>query len=63
MVVLNKDFKVVKYSVPFYFDKWAIEYCLGLYIKNETLIMTVSRNDSNPIFAKVKIEDFDKYFM
>ena len=63
MVVLNKEFKVLKYSVPFYFDKWAIEYCLGLYIKNETLIMTVSRNDSNPIFAKVKIEDFDKYFM
>jgi len=63
MVVLDKEFNLVKYSVPFYFDKLQIEYCIGLMIINESIYSTVSRNDSNPIIVKTKLKNFDKYFI
>ena len=63
IVILNKDYKLVKYTVPFYFDKLAIEYCLGFIIINETIYMTSSRNDCNPIIVKLNLKDLDKYFM
>jgi tetratricopeptide (TPR) repeat protein len=63
IVVLDKNLDLVKYTVPFYFDKFAIEYCLGFIIINDTVIMTASRNDANPIVIKMKINALDKYFM
>ena len=63
IVILDKNYKVKKYTVPFYFDKLAIEYCLGLLIINETVYMTASRNDSKPIICKIKIDNLEKYFM
>ena len=63
IVVLNKKYELVKYTVPFYFDKLEIEYCLGLLIINEVVYMTVSRNDSNPIICKIKLKNLEKYFM
>lgn len=63
IVILDKNYKVVKYTVPFYFDKLAIEYCLGFIIINETICMTASRNDSNPIIVKIKLMNLQKYFL
>jgi len=63
VVILNKDYNVVKYTVPLYFNTFAIEYCLGLIIINETLCFTVSRNDSNPIIVRIKLKNIQKYFM
>ena len=37
IIVLDNNYNLIKYTIPFYFDTLAIEYCLGLYIKNETL--------------------------
>ena len=63
IVILDKDYKLVKYSIPFYFQKLAIEYCLGFIIINEILYFIVSRNDSNPIIVEIKFNNFNKYFI
>lgn len=63
IIVLDKEYKLKKYSVPFYFETYMIEYCLGLVIENDCLYMTASRNDSNPIIVKVLIKDIIKLFI
>ena len=63
IVILDKSYNLVKYTVPFYFDKFMIEYCLGFIIINETIYMTCSRNDSNPIIIKIKLEKLKNYFL
>jgi hypothetical protein len=63
IVVLDNNYEVVKYTVPFYFDKFAIEYCIGFIIINDEVIMTASRNDSNPIIVKIKLNNLQKYFI
>ena len=62
IVILNENFSLKKYTIPFYFDKLAIEYCLGLVILNDIAYMTVSQNDSNPIIVKIAIEKLNQYF-
>jgi len=62
IVILNENFSLKKYTLPFYFDKLAIEYCLGLVILNDIAYMTVSRNDSNPIIVKIAIDKLNQYF-
>ena len=63
IVVLDKEYKINKYTVPFYFDTYKIEYCLGLLIENNIIYMTASRNDSNPIIVKTRIKDLNKLFL
>jgi len=63
IVVLDKDYKLSKYTTPFYFDTYSIEYCLGLLIEDNNIYMTASRNDNNPIIIKVNIKDLNKLFM
>lgn len=63
IVILDNNYKLKKYTLPFYFDKLAIEYCLGLLILDDIIHMTVSRNDSNPILVKIPIKNLQKYFM
>jgi len=63
IVVLDKKYTIRRYTVPFYFDTYAIEYCLGLLIEGNYIYMTASRNDSNPIIVKVNIKQLDKLFM
>jgi len=63
IVVLDKEYKINKYTVPFYFDTYKIEYCLGLLIENNIIYMTASRNDSNPIVVKIRIKDINKLFL
>jgi hypothetical protein len=60
IVILDKDYNVNRYTVPFYYDKYSIEYCLGLLIDEGYIYMTASRNDSNPIIVKIRIQDINK---
>jgi hypothetical protein len=62
IVILNKNFGLKKYTLPFYFDKLAVEYCLGFVILDDIAYMTVSRNDSNPIIIKIAIDKLNKLF-
>ena len=61
LVVLDTEFNLKRYTVPFYFDTFAIEYCIG-FIVNDVFLFTASRNDSNPIFIQVPIKSLDSYF-
>lgn len=63
IVILDNQYNVVRYTVPFYFDKFAIEYCIGFIIINDMIYMTSSRNDSKPIIVKIKIKNLEKYFI
>lgn len=63
IVVLDNNYNLIKYTIPFYFDTLAIEYCLGLQIIDDIIYMTVSRNDSNPIICKIRIKKLEKYFV
>lgn len=63
IILDKKEYKVKRYTVPFYYDKLMIEYTLGLAIINETVFITASRNDSKPVIVELKIKDLQKYFM
>jgi hypothetical protein len=63
IVVLDEEYKINKYTVPFYFDTYIIEYSLGLLIDNNILYITASRNDSNPIIVKINVKDVIKLFI
>jgi hypothetical protein len=63
IIVLDKGYNVKRYTVPFYFDTYSIEYCLGLLIENNYMYMTASRNDSNPIIVKTYIKNIKKLFI
>jgi len=63
IVILDKDCNVNRYTVPFYFDTYSIEYCLGLLIEEEYIYMTASRNDSNPIIVKIRIQDINNLIL
>lgn len=63
LVVLDTEFNLIRYTVPFYFDTFAVEYCIGFLIVNDVLTFTASRNDSNPIFIQVPMKSMDSYFI
>lgn len=58
LIRLNYESKLVEaYSHPFYFKTNAIEYCLGIELKNETLYAIVSQNDKDPILVEAPLID------
>jgi len=60
-VVLNKfTFKLIKYSVPFYFNNFKIEYCNGLMIKENNITILFSQNDTEPCILKTSMTKIDK---
>jgi len=63
IVILDKFYNIIKYTVPFYFNKLAIEYCLGFIIIGDSAHFTCSRNDANPIIVKISLNNLEKYFM
>jgi predicted GH43/DUF377 family glycosyl hydrolase len=63
IVVLDKNYKLKKYTVPFYFDTYSIEYCLGLLIEKDIMYMTASRYDKDPIIVKINVKDIMKLFI
>lgn len=63
-VVLEKDtLKPIKYTIPFYFNNYKIEYCVGLIIENDEVIIMFSQNDKEPSLLRVKINKLDNYFI
>ena len=63
LVILDENYKLVKYTIPFYFNKFAIEYCLGLIIEDDFMYITASQNDKDPIITKVHVKEMDKFYM
>jgi len=60
-VVLDKtSFKPIKFSVPFYFNNFKIEYCNGLMIKGNELIIIFSQNDADPCILKTSMNRINK---
>jgi len=63
-VILEKDtYKPLKYTTPLYFNHYAIEYCVGLYIKHNEAIVLFSQNDKDPFILRVPLDKLDKYFL
>lgn len=63
VVVMSQNFEIFNYSTPFYFDKYGIEYCSGLIIRNDCMYATVSSNDRSPFVYKIKLQDLEKFFV
>ena len=63
LIILDQEFNLKRYTVPFYFDTFAVEYCIGFLILVDLLTFTASRNDSNPIFIQVPMKSMDSYFI
>jgi len=62
LVVLDKDLKSVKYvTFPFKFEGAPIEYCCGLLIKNDELMMTYSVKDGCSKIMKVLVSAFGNF--
>lgn len=58
LMKLNKQTrKIEAYTLPFYFKTNHIEYCLGIEMRDETLIAIVSQNDANPILVTIQLSD------
>ena len=64
LVVFDNDMNLLRYSAPFKFEGEAIEYCLGIIVEDEKVILTYSTWDrttkiaiynKNYIFSKVNI--------
>jgi len=56
-VVLDKDtYKPLYYSLPFYFNKYMIEYTLGFIIQDNIASIIFSQNDSNPSLLKISMD-------
>jgi hypothetical protein len=47
--------KILRYSLPFYFQNDGIEYCLGIIIKDNDCYAFLSQFDSHPILVKVDL--------
>jgi hypothetical protein len=63
-VVLEKNtYKPIKYSVPFYFNQYAIEYCVGLMIKDGIAVIVFSQNDKDTSLLKIEMNKVNKYMI
>ena len=57
VIQFNRNMTPEKYSLPFVFRKYAIEYCLGFHIKDGMACFIFSQNDCDPGFIKMPIEN------
>ena len=63
-VVLDKNtYKLIKYSIPFYFNNFSIEYTVGLLIDDTHVVILFSQNDKDASLLKIKINKIHKYFI
>ena len=63
-VVLEKDtYKPLQYSIPFYFKKFGIEYCIGLLIKDEEAIIIFSQNDKDTTMMRIDMDIVKSYLI
>ena len=64
IVVFDNDMNLLRYSAPFKFDNDPIEYCLGLVVKDNNIIISYSTWDRTTrigIYSKEYIESKLKY--
>lgn len=63
-VVLDKEtYKVIKYSVPFYFSEYTIEYCIGMHIKDDVMMILYSKKDKDTSKLTLDIDKINKYMI
>ena len=61
LVVLNpQTLEVIKYSVPFYFNEFTIEYNLGITIIDDYMKIIFSHRDRNPQILTIDMNCFNK---
>jgi hypothetical protein len=63
VVLDSQTFKVVKYSVPFYFNNFTIEYCVGMQIFNNEMAIMFSQNDMNPCLLRIGMDRLTRFFI
>ena len=51
LVTFDTDMNITNYSAPFKFSEECIEYCIGLIVEDERLIMTYSKYDNSTSIA------------
>ena len=64
IVIFDNDMNLLRYSAPFKFDNDPIEYCLGLVVKDNNIIISYSTWDRTTrigIYSKEYIESKLKY--
>lgn len=57
-VIFDSELNLIKYSQPFTFDNKLIEFCIGLVVEEENILMTYSIYDNSSvlgIYNKVKL--------
>jgi hypothetical protein len=52
-------FDVIDYTIPFYFNNFTIEYCIGMAIIDHTAHIMFSHCDRSPSILKVSVNVFD----
>jgi len=57
VVVLDTNLHPVKYSMPFYFQKVSVEFCIGMDVSQETYTFWFSRMDRDPMMICVSKKD------
>ena len=63
LVVFDEQLALKRYSAPFKFSKENIEYCLGLVVEKERVIMTYSTWDRTTKIGVYSKEYIDKLVM
>ena len=57
ILVLDSQFRPIKYSMPFYFQKMSVEFCIGMHVDHEKYTFWFSRMDRDPMMICTKKED------
>jgi len=63
IIILDKNYHLVRYTIPFYFKLLGVEYCIGFMIIGDYAYFTPSVNDSNPILVKIAMNKLEPYFI
>lgn len=64
ILVLDKEtLKVLRYTVPFYFNNFTIEYCVGMHIFNNEMAIMFSQMDMNPCLLRISMDKLARYFV
>jgi hypothetical protein len=53
LITLDENLKPLKYSPPFYFKKFNIEYCIGMTINENKFSFIFSQHDKDPMIITV----------
>jgi hypothetical protein len=57
LVTLDKNtFKPKKYSDPFCFQHYGIEFCIGFTVINNKYVFWISKKDNNAVMVNIDIE-------